>query len=165
MKQYLPAGEIVNTHGIRGEVRVLPWADSADFLLDFKTFYVDEKPMKVSQSRVQKTCVLVKFKGVDTVEAAALLRGKTVCIDRDDAELEDGAVFVDDLLGMEVTDQNGTMLGKITDVLTMPKNDVYVVQGEHEYMIPAVKEYVKNIDVAGGNMSVVTIEGMQTDAD
>lgn len=165
MKQFLPAGEIVNTHGIRGEVRILPWADSAEFLLNFKTLYVEDQPMKVASSRVQKTCVLVKFKGVDTVEAAALLRGKTVCINRKDAKLEDGAVFVEDLMGMEVFDQNGELLGKITDVLSMPKNDVYVVQGEHEYMIPAVKEYVKEIDVKGGKMSVVTIEGMQTDAD
>ena len=165
MKQFLPAGEIVNTHGIRGEVRVMPWADSPDFLLDFKVVYVDEKPMKVTSGRVQKTCVLMKFKGIDTVEAATALRGKTITIDRDDADLEEGAVFVDDLLGMAVYDQSGEKLGQIKDVLTLPKNDVYVVQGKHEYMIPAVKEYVKNIDVKNGRMDVVTIEGMQTDAD
>lgn len=165
MKQFLPAGEIVNTHGIRGEVRILPWADSPEFLLDFDTVYVDEKPMKVASSRVQKTCVLMKFKGIDTVEAASLLREKTVYIDRDDAVLEEGTVFVDDLLNMAVYDQNSEKLGIIKDVLSMPKNDVYVVQGKHEYMIPAVKEYVKNIDVENGRMNVVTIEGMQTDAD
>ena len=165
MKQFLPAGQIVNTHGIRGEVRVMPWADSPEFLLDFDTVYVDEKPMKVASARVQKTCVLMKFKGIDTVEAAALLREKTVHIDRDDAQLEEGAVFVDDLLKMPVYDQNGEKIGMIKDVLSMPKNDVYVVQGKHEYMIPAVKEYVKKIDVENGRMDVVLIEGMQTDAD
>lgn len=165
MKQFLPAGEIVNTHGIRGEVRVMPWADSPEFLLDFPVFYIDEKPVKVTSARVQKTCVLLKLKGVDTVEAATALRGKTICIHRDDAQLEDGAVFVDDLLGMEVYDQNGEKLGQIKDVLSLPKNDVYVVQGKHEYMIPAVKEYVKSIDVENSRMDVVTIEGMRTDAD
>lgn len=165
MKQFLPAGEIVNTHGIRGEVRVMPWADSPDFLLDFKVFYLDEKPMKVVSSRVQKTCVLVKFKGIDTVEAATALRGKTLSIDRSDVKLEEGAVFVQDLLGMAVYDQNGEKLGAIKDVLTMPKNDVYVVQGKHEYMIPAVKEYVTKIDVKNARMDVIIIEGMQTDAD
>lgn len=165
MKQFLPAGEIVNTHGIRGEVRIMPWADSPEFLLDFDVFYIDEKPVKVVQSRVQKTCVLVKFKGIDTVEAAAAMRGKIVAIDREDANLEDGAVFVDDLLGMEVYEQNKEKLGIVKDVLSMPKNDVYVVQGKYEYMIPAVKEYVKEIDVKGGRMSVVIIEGMRTDAD
>ena len=165
MKQFLPAGQIVNTHGIRGEVRVMPWADSPEFLLDFDTVYIDEKPVKVTSARVQKTCVLMKFKGVDTVEDAALLREKTVHIDRDDAQLEEGAVFVDDLLNMEVYDQNGDKLGQIKDVLTMPKNDVYIVRGKREYMIPAVKEYVKNIDVEKNRMDVVTIEGMQTDAD
>lgn len=165
MKQFLPAGEIVNTHGIRGEVRVMPWADSPEFLLDFDVLYIDEKPVKMTSARVQKTCVLIKFKGVDTVEAATALRGKTICIHRDDAVLEDGAVFVDDLLGMEVYDQNGEKLGQIKDVLSMPKNDVYVVQGKHEYMIPAVKEYVKSIHVEEKRMDVVTIEGMRTDAD
>ena len=165
MKQFLPAGQIVNTHGIRGEVRVLPWADSPEFLLNFHTLYVDEKPMKVTSSRVQKTCVLLKFKGIDTVEDAVKLREKTVSIDRDDAQLEEGAVFVDDLLGMAVYDQNGEKLGQIKDVLSMPKNDVYIVQGKFEYMIPAVKEYVKNIDVENSRMDVVTIEGMRTDAD
>ena len=165
MKQFLPAGQIVNTHGIRGEVRIMPWADSPEFLLDFDTVYVDEKPVQVVSSRVQKTCVLMKFKGIDTVEAATALREKTIYIDRDDAQLEDGAVFVDDLLKMPVYDQNGEKIGMIKDVLSMPKNDVYVVQGKHEYMIPAVKEYVKKIDVENGRMDVVLIEGMQTDAD
>lgn len=165
MKRFLPAGEIVNTHGIRGEVRVLPWADSPAFLLDFRRFFVDETQMDVVQSRVQKTCVLVKFRGVDSVEEANRLRGKTVYICRDDAKLEDGAVFVDDLLGMTVTDQNGCVLGQIAEVLTLPKNDVYVVKGEREYLIPAVSEFVKHTDVATGQMQVVTIEGMCQDAD
>lgn len=165
MNQFLPTGEIVNTHGIRGEVRVLPWADCPEFLTEFDVFYVDGKAMEVELSRVQKTCVLVKFRGVDTVEAANRLRGKTVEIARDDVELEDGTFFVADLEGLTVRDQNGNALGKVTEVLTMPGNDVYVVKGEKEYMIPAVKEYVKNIDVEAGVMDVLLIEGMQTDAD
>ena len=160
MKQFLPAGQIVNTHGIRGEVRVLPWADSPEFLLDFDTLYVDEKPMKVASSRVQKTCVLVKFKGVDTVDDAARLREKTVFIHRDDAELPEGAVFVDDLLGMAVYDQKGEKLGQIKDVLSMPKNDVYIVQGKYEYMIPAVKQFILSTDMEKNEMQVRLIEGM-----
>ena len=164
MKTYLPAGEIVNTHGVRGEVRVLPWADSPEFLLDFKTLYIDGAPVAVESARVQKTCVLLKLAGVDGVEAAQALRGKQVMISRADAKLPDGAVFVDDLIGMKVLDQTGE-IGVVTDVWDMPRHDVYIVKGEREYQIPAVKEFVKKIDVAAGVMQVVTIEGMASDAD
>ena len=165
MDRFLPAGEIVNTHGIRGEVRVLPWADSPDFLLGFKNLYIDGEKMPVQSSRVQKTCVLVKFKGVDTVEAAALLRGKTVQIARKDVKLDKGTFFVADLVGLSARDQDGRIIGTVAEVLSMPKNDVYIVRGEGEYMIPAVKEYVKSIDVEKGEMEVFVIEGMKSDAD
>ena len=101
----------------------------------------------------------------DPKKAAALLREKTVSIHRGDARLEDGAVFVDDLIGLTVTDQDGRVLGKVTEVISMPKNDVYVVQGETQYMIPAVAEFVRRIDPEAGEMEVFTIEGMQTHAD
>lgn len=164
MKPYLPAGEIVNTHGIRGEVRVLPWADSPEFLLQFGTFYIDGKAVRAESARVQKTCVLLKLAGVDSVEAAQLLRGKQLCIARADASLPEGTVFVDDLLGMKVFDQNGE-IGVVADVWDMPRHDVYIVRGEKEYQIPAVPEFVKRIDVEAGVMEVVTIEGMGSDAD
>ena len=86
-KQYLPAGKIVATHGLRGDVKILPWADSPEFLLDFDTVYLAGKPYAVEDARVQKTCVLIKLAGVDSVEAAARLRDAVVEIDRDDAKL------------------------------------------------------------------------------
>ena len=86
-QQYLPAGKIVSTHGLRGDVKILPWADSPEFLLDFDTVYLAGKPYTVEDARVQKTCVLMKLAGVDSVEAAARLRDVVVEIDRDDAEL------------------------------------------------------------------------------
>lgn len=166
MKRYLEAGQIVNTHGLRGEVRVLPWADSPEFLLDFSTFYVDEKPMRAESCRVQKTCVLIQFDGVDDVDAARALCGKTLYIDREDAALPAGSVFVQDLIGLRVLDQNGAEVGAITEVIQLPKHDVYVVRGSGgEYQIPAVKEFVKKTDLAAGTMDVVLIEGMRSDAD
>jgi 16S rRNA processing protein RimM len=165
MPNLLQTGQIVNTHGIRGELKVLPWADAPDFLLEFDTFYIDGKPYAVESSRVQKTCVLLKLAGIDDVNQANLLREKVVCIDRDEIELEDGAVFIADLIGLPVL-CNGQELGKIVEVLTPPSNDVYVVRGgEHEYMIPVVEEFVEEINVAGGYVTVRLIEGMQTDAD
>ena len=165
MKAYLPAGEIVNTHGIRGAVRVLPWADSPDFLLDFSTVYLDGAPMAVESASVQKTCVLLKLRGVDSVEQAQALRGKIIEIARSDAVLPEGTFFIDDLLGMAVFDQTGAEIGKVRDVLQMPKHDVYVVRGEKEYLIPAVPAFIKKIDGKSRAITAEIIEGMTTDAD
>ena len=98
-KQFLEAGEIVSTHGIQGELKILPWADGPEFLLKFREFYIDGKPYTVQSSRVHKTCVLAKIDGIDTPEAATLFRGKIVCIDRNKVKLPKGTVFIADLLG------------------------------------------------------------------
>ena len=163
MNQLLETGEIVSSHGIHGEVKILPWADTPEFLLEFDLFYLNGKPYEVLSSRVHKTCVLAKLKGIDTPEQAAALRGKKVSIDRADVRLPEGTVFIADLIGCRVMDENGTEIGKIRDVLTMPSSDVYVVEGEHQYMIPAVKEFVKEIDVTQRFVRVHLIEGMATD--
>lgn len=163
-KQFLETGEIVSTHGIQGEVKILPWADSPEFLLKFKTLYLDGKAYEVQSSRVHKTCVLAKLKGINTPEAATLLRGQVVTIDRSGLTLPKGTVFIADLIGCRVLDDNGTEIGKIKDVLTMPSSDVYVIEGEHKYMIPSVKEFVKEINVDEGFVRVHLIEGMAVDA-
>ena len=163
MNQLLETGEIVSSHGIHGEVKILPWADTPEFLLEFDLFYLNVKPYEVLSSRVHKTCVLAKLKGIDTPEQAAALRGKKVSIDRADVRLPEGTVFIADLIGCRVMDENGTEIGKIRDVLTMPSSDVYVVEGEHQYMIPAVREFVKEIDVTQRFVRVHLIEGMATD--
>jgi len=80
-----------------------------------------------------------------------------------EGQVDDG--FIADLEGLSVYDQEGQLLGHLAEVLSMPKNDVYVVRGEKEYLIPAVKEYIRNTDIAAGRMDVTIIEGMQTDAD
>ena len=128
-QQYLPAGKIVSTHGLRGDVKILPWADSPEFLLDFDTVYLAGKPYTVEDARVQKTCVLMKLAGVDSVEAAARLRDVVVEIDRDDAELPEGSMFIQDLIGLPVLCE-GKTLGKVKEILQLPANDVYVVEGD-----------------------------------
>lgn len=163
-KQFLQAGEIVSTHGIHGEIKILPWADSPEFLLKFDKIYLKDKPYAVLSSRVHKTCVLMQLEGIDTPEEAVKLRGQTVCIDRSGVKLPKGTVFIADLLGCRVLDDDGTEIGKIKDVLTMPSSDVYVIEGEHSYMIPAVKEFVKEICVDEGFVRVHLIEGFETDA-
>lgn len=160
--QFLQAGEIVTTHGIRGEVKVLPWTDGPDFLPGFQRVRIDGRDYQVQSCRVQKTCNLLKLSGVDTVEAGQALRGKNVEVYRCDAP--EGDIFVAELLGMSVV-ADGVEIGKLTDVLDYPGNKVYVVQGEHEYMIPAVKQFVQNIDLDGNVMCVHVIEGMRSDED
>ncbi len=182
--KYLEAGKIVSTHGIRGEVKVLPWADSPEFLTRFKTFYLakpspsgeagprsgpdegraDACPLPVEQSRVQKTCVLLKFKGVDTVEDAQALRDRVISIARDDPHIPAGTVFQADLIGMPVL-ADGRQIGVIREILSMPSSDVWVVKGEREYLIPNVPAFVPEIDLSLGYVHVNLIEGMETDGE
>ena len=161
-KPFLEAGQIVSTHGVRGEVKVMPWADDPEFLLDFDTVYLNEKPVRVLSSRVQKTCVLMKLEGVEDVDAAARLRGQKLCIRREDAKLEEGSVFIADLIGLPVLCGDET-IGKVTDILQRPGNDVYVVTGEHEYLIPGVPEFILERNLDEGYVRVRLIEGMRTD--
>ena len=161
---FLPTGEIVNTHGLKGYVKVMPWADDPSDLLDFDRFFIDGKEYEVEYSAQQKTMVLLKLAGVDDVDAANKLRGKEIAICRDDIELEEGVVFIADLIGLPVL-ADGVEIGKITEVLTPPGNDVYVVKGEYEYMIPAVQEFIETLNPEDGCIRVRLIEGMRTDAD
>ena len=162
-KRFLEAGEVVGTHGIQGEVKILPWADGPEFLLGFKTLYLNGKPYAVRSSRVHKTCVLARLEGVDTPEQATLLRKQVVTVDRTGVKLPDGSVFIAVLIGCRALDDDGNEFGKITDVLTMPSSDVYVVKGEKTYMIPAVKAFVREVNVAEGFVRLHLIEGMATD--
>lgn len=161
---FLPTGEIVNTHGLKGYVKVMPWADDPSDLLDFDRFFIDGREYEVEYSAQQKTMVLLKLAGVDDVDAANKLRGKEIAICRDDIELEEGVVFIADLIGLPVL-ADGVEIGKITEVLTPPGNDVYVVKGEYEYMIPAVQEFIETLNPEDGCIRVRLIEGMRTDAD
>ena len=158
--EYLEAGEIVTTHGVRGEMKVLPWADGPEFLLDFKRVRIGGAEYKVDSCRIQKSCNLLKLRGIDTMEAAQAMRGKTIEIYREDAPT--GLIFVAELIDMPVY-ADDKQIGVITDVLDYPGNKVYVVKGEHTYLIPAVKAFVLSTDMEANMMKVRLIEGMQTD--
>lgn len=160
--QFIEAGEIVTTHGVKGEVKVLPWLDAPEMLTEFDRCRIGGKDYEIQLCRVQKTCDLVKLSGVDTMEEAQLLRGKTVELYRED--IDDEVIFAAELIGVEVYCE-GASIGKITDVLDYPGNSVYVVRGEHEYMIPAVKQFILSTDVDANRMEVKLIEGMRTDED
>ena len=156
---FIEAGEIVTTHGVRGEVKVLPWLDSPEALCEFDRCRIDGKEY-IMECRVQKTCNLVKLSGIDTMEAAQAMRGRVLELYRED--IDDEVIFAAELIGVQVF-SGDQLLGEVTDVLDYPGNKVYVVKGEHEYMIPAVKQFVHSIDVDGNTMHVTIIEGMRSD--
>ena len=158
--QFIKAGEIVTTHGVRGEVKVLPWIDSPEDLCEFDRCRIDGKEYEMESCRVQKTCNLVKLSGIDTMEAAQAMRGKVLELYRED--IDDEVIFADELLGIEVFSQDGK-IGSVVDVLDYPGNKVYVVRGEYEYMIPAVKAFVLSTDLDKNEMRVNLIEGMRSD--
>lgn len=158
--EFLEAGEIVTTHGVRGEMKIYPWSDGPEFLLDFKRVVIDKKVYDVEGCRVQKTCNLLKLRGIDTVEEAQKLRGRTVEVFREDAP--EDLIFVSELIGMTVI-ADGVDIGKITDVLDYPGNKVYVIEGEHQYTVPAVKQFVLSTDMDNNIMKIHLIEGMRTD--
>lgn len=159
---FIEAGEIVTTHGVKGEIKVLPWVDGPDFLMEFDRCRIARRDYEIESCRVQKTCCLMKLVGVDTMEDAQALRGKTMLVFREDAP--EGLIFAAELVGVEVY-CGGEMIGTVREVLDYPGNKVYVVKGEKEYMIPAVKEFVLDTDMEANRMQVKLIEGMATDAD
>ena len=159
--QFVEAGEIVTTHGVRGEVKVLPWLDCPDMLCEFERCRLDGKEYKIESCRVQKTCNLLKLQGIDTMEDAQKLRGKTIELCRED--IDDEVIFAAELIGVEVY-ADGKNIGAITDVLDYPGNSVYVI-GKGEYMIPAVKEFILSTDMDKNEMQVKLIEGMRSDED
>lgn len=160
MNEFLDCGQIVNTHGIHGEVRIVPWADSPDFLRQFSTLYVDGRALSMTASRVHKGSVIARLQGVDTVEGAMALKGKTVQLCRADAKLPDGAFFLADIIGLDVVDENGNKLGTLKEVLSPSVQQIYVVEGQREIMIPAVPEFILETNIEAGYIRVRLIEGM-----
>ena len=160
--QYLEAGEIVGTHGIRGEVKIMPWCDGPDFLKAFHTFYIEGTPYKVEAARVHKNMLLCKLQGVDDVSIAQTFKNKVVKIDRDSAPVAKGRVFIADLIGLPVYAE-GEEIGTLKDVYSGPANDVYIVKGKREYMIPAVSEFLEDVNPDEGYIKVKLLEGVATD--
>ena len=158
--KFVEAGEIVTTHGVRGEVKVLPWLDSPEDLCDFERCRISGVEYTIENCRIQKSCNLVKLEGIDTMEDAQKMRGKVIELYRED--IDDEVIFAAELIGVEVFAE-GEKIGVVKDVLDYPGNKVYVVKGAHEYMIPAVSAFVLSTDMEKNEMQVRLIEGMCSD--
>ena len=163
--EMIKVGRIVNAHGIKGEVRVQPRDMDPDFLTEFDTFYMNGKPVSPTANHVHKSVVLMKFPGVDDMDAALALKDKVLCIRREDAELPEGEYFDDELLGVEVYNEaTGELLGEIKAVDTYPASKIYTVKGKKEYLIPAVKDaFIRSVDLDANRMEVHVWEGLATD--
>ncbi len=167
-KQRLECGKIVSTHGVRGEVKVEPWCDSPDFLLDFSVFYLgkEQNATEVEGARAHKNMVLLKLKGVDTPEQAAAMRGKMLYIDREDVTLEEGEYFVQDLLGLSVYDaDSGRRYGELVQISQTGANDVYHVMFEDGKirLVPKIPQVVLSIDTEAERIEIRPLEGLFED--
>lgn len=159
-KEFLETGKIINTHGVRGEVKLEVWADSPASLTGLKTLWLGERPMTVEQARVHKNFVIAKLQGIDTVEAAMTLKGKVVSAARKDLPLPEGSYFLVDLIGLPVYTEDGNQVGTLKDVLDYPSGRIYVVQGQQEHLIPEKGDFLKDVDLQAGRITVALIEGM-----
>lgn len=162
--RFLEAGEVVSTHGVRGEMRLQPWCDSPDTLTKIKTLYWDaegRQPVKVA-CRPHKTMVLVKAAGIDTVQDAAALRGRILYLDRRDLKLPAGRYFIRDLIGLRVVDADtGEEYGTLTQVSETGANDVYHMDYHgREVLIPAIPPVIIAVDIDGGVMKIRPLEGL-----
>ncbi|MFV0351694.1 MAG: ribosome maturation factor RimM [Oscillospiraceae bacterium] len=166
MKLYLEAGEFVTTHGVMGELKLYPWSDDAAFLTRFTRFYFSatgDKAAEVQRIRTHKNMCIVQLEGVNSIETARPYIGKTVFIDRREANLQEGQVFVQDLIGARVQDATtGQVYGTIATITHPGKHDVYEIHGDKDevYLFPAVKEFLEKIDADTGLVLVRPIAGM-----
>lgn len=168
-KEFLEAGQIVGTHGVRGEVRMQPWCDTPQQLTPLKTLYWEEgrTPVRV-HCRPHKNIALVQIDGVNTVQEASLLRGKILYLRRTDLKLPQGACFIQDLLGCRVIDADtGADYGELTDVSATGANDVYHMRraDQSEVLIPAIPSVVIEKDVENGRVLIRPMKGLLDDAD
>ena len=171
LKPYLEIGKIVSTHGVRGEVRLQPWCDSPEFLKKFKRLYFDDEgknQIDVLAARPHGNIVILKLKGVDTVDDASLLRNKVLYMAREDVKLPNGEYFIQDLFGCRVLDASDVSVfyGTLTDVSSTGANDVWHIEKDgREFLLPAVREFVKEVDISRGEILVSPIKGIFDDAD
>lgn len=172
IKDFLELGQIVSTHGIRGEIRLNPWCDAPEFAKKFKTLYFDgmgKTPVAVKASRPHGNIVIMKLDGVDSVEAAAALKNKMLYFKRSDAHLEKGKWFVSELIGCSVydADREGVLYGELFDVAPTGANDVWYIKTPEnkDVLIPAIKDVVISCDVENGKIFIRPLRGLFDDED
>ena len=167
MEEYFEIGQIVNTSGLKGILKIKPFTDDIKKFSNLKTIYRKTKSgltdFKIEQVRYVKNMVMLKLAGIDTVEEAEKYRNLYIKILRDqEEELEEGSYYVVDILGCKVNTDANQELGKIVDVFQTGSNDVYVVKDEQgkQILLPAIKQVIKNVDIKNKIITVHLLEGL-----
>lgn len=155
--EYLRIGLVVKPQGIKGELKIMPTTDNPNRFKGLKQVYVEQGKEHVARSvssvSVRNDSVVLTIAGIETREAAEAMRGKYLCVDRQNAvKLPEGRYFVVDLIGCAVEDTNGISLGKLYDVIETGANDVYAIKGQRSLMVPALKKLIKSVDIANKRM-------------
>ena len=164
-KKYIECGKIINTHGCKGGLKIEPWCNSAEDFTALKSLYIKNKnefiKYNVTKASIFKQFVIIELKEIDDMDKAIALKNVILYADRDDFALEEGEYFLTDIIGLDVIDaDNGKVYGKVSDIINRGASDIYVVSTPNgERMIPAVDEFIIDIDVSKGVM-VRTIEGL-----
>lgn len=166
-KAFIETGEIVGTHGVRGMVRIKPWADNGAFLSDFDTFYLDggKSTLKIEKIQPHGNVVIAQIVGIDSIEKAEKLRGKVMFIKREDANIPAGRYFVSELIGCRVFDsETKAEYGVISEVSKTGANDVWHInKNGNEYLLPAINEVVKRVDIDENIVEIRPMKGIFED--
>ncbi|MBQ2937694.1 MAG: 16S rRNA processing protein RimM [Clostridia bacterium] len=167
MQEFLEIGQIVNTFGIKGMVKIKPFTDDITRFDDLKKVYVETKKNKkqyeIEEVKYHKDMVLIKFKGIDKIEDAELLRNSYLKVDRkDEPELEEGTYYIVDLLGLDVYSDEGNLLGKLDDIFNNGSTDIYVVKDElgKQLLLPAISDVIKEINLEEKKIVVHILKGL-----
>lgn len=163
----LEIGQIVNTFGIKGMVKVKPFTDDIRRFDELKTVYVEkdgkQTEYEVEEVKYHKDMVLIKFKGIDKVEQAEMLRNSYLTVSRDSVEkLEEGRYYIVDLLGLEVYTDEQILLGTLDDIFNTGSNDIYVVKDKQgkQILLPAIQDVIKQIDIENKKIIVHLLPGL-----
>lgn len=159
MKEYFTVGQIINTHGVKGELKIYPLTDDIRRFRKLSKIYIDNQEKHILWCKLQSDRVILKIEGVDTIEEALSLKNKYIDVSKEDAvKLPEGSYFIAEIIDCNVYDENGTELGKIYDVIKTGSNDVYWIKGSEDLMIPALKSIVVKIDVENKKVIVKPLE-------
>lgn len=167
MNKYLELGQIVNTFGIKGQVKVYPYTEDIRRFEELKEIYVEKKKelklFQIEHINYSKNMVILKLKGINTPEEAERLRNCYLKIDRKDAkELPEGTYYIADLLGLDVYTDEDKLLGKVEDIYNAGSSDIYVVKDEmgKQVLLPGIEEVLKDIDLEHKKIIVHIIKGL-----
>lgn len=160
-KELLQAGKIVNTHALRGDLRIYPYCDGPEFFCNVKKLYIDGESYTITSAKVHKGQALIHLKGIDHISDAEPLIGKIVYLKKSEVPLEEGQYFIDDIIGLSVENiDTGAVYGKVTDVITTGANDVFEVTGDKILLVPKIDEVVINIDLNEEKILIRPLQGL-----